>query len=340
MKIFFIKEITVCIVLIIILTSCAKPSEPSIFDEALSIEFLFPTGGYARDISVSDSLLFIAEDQQGFSIYNYLTRTQICHFDTLFIFNPVPFENVRKISVVENEVFLFVYDRYGSPPSINIFDITDISEPDCVFRIQSNTGNIEDMYSHTNSGGGVTLNWTNNGVNSNSINFRESNDNWEEGIEYSFPNSISGFDMNEEYIVIAAQQYGFHIVDKNSGEVLSTTDTPGEALDVKIVDNYVCLAIREAGLAIFDISNVSNPEMVYIKDIGELIYTIDAENDYLVLSSHAGGIYFFDISDIENPGYLGKVDKDNIGYTYKAVFKNGKVFAATRQGVYILDIND
>lgn len=338
MKMFSIKSIPVWVVLFFIITSCAKPSEPSNFDEALSIEFVFPTGGYARDISVSDSLLFIAEDQQGFSIYNYLTRTQICHFDTLFITNPVPFENVRKIVAVDEENLLFVYDKYGSPASINIYNITDKSEPNFLFQIDGETSSVYQMEAFASDSYGGILFWTNG----NNFLYGLCDSTWhpQSVTKLIFQNSISGFDMNEEYIVIAAQQYGFHIVDKDNGEVLSTTDTPGEALDVKIVDNYACVAIREAGLAIFDISDIANPEMVYIKDIGELIYTIDAENDYLVLSSHAGGVYLFDISNIENPGYLGKVDKDDIGYTYKAVLKNGKVFAATRQGVYIFDIND
>ena len=321
--------------IIMLLSGCAKPNEPSIYG-ALSVERYIETGGYVRDISVSDSLIFIAEDQAGFSIYNYLNNNFVCKIDSLHAPWNTPLGNVRKILTAENEEFLFVYDRYGSPPSINIYDITDTSEPYCVFRIQANTDNVDYLYSYTNSGGGVTLNWINN---SNEINIRESNDNWEEGILYYFQHAISEFDLTENHFIIAAQQLGIHIVKRTNGDVICTMDTPGEALDVKIVDSYVFVALREAGFAVFDITDEEAPELVYMEDVDEHIYTVDCEDNYLVLGSHAGGVYLYDVSNPTDPKFLGNIDNDIIGYTYEAEIHNGRIFAATRQGVYLLNID-
>ena len=335
MRISVWQKLTILSFIIVLLSGCAKLNEPSIYG-ALSIERHIETGGYVWDISVSDSLIFIAEDQAGFSIYNYLNNNFVCQEDSLHAPWNTPLGNVRKILAAENEEFLFVYDRYGSPPSINIYDITDTSEPYCVFRIQANTDNVDYLYSYANSGGGVTLNWINN---SNEINIRESNDNWEEGILYYFQHAISEFDLTENHFIIAAQQLGIHIVERATGEIVCTMDTPGDASDVKIVDSYAFVALREAGFAVFDITDEAVPELVYLEDVDEHIYTVDCEDDYLVLGSHAGGVYLYDVSNPADPKFLGNIDNDIIGYTYEAEIYNGRIFAATRQGVYLLNID-
>lgn len=323
--------------IIMLLSGCAKPNEPSV-NGALSVERHIETGGYVWDISVSDSLIFIAEDQAGFSIYNYLNNNFVCQVDSLHALN-IPYENVRKIYVVDEEELLFVYDRYGTAKGIHIFDITNRTEPIFLFRISGNTGNVECMYSYANSGGGITLNWTNNDSDGNTLNIRESNDNWFDPLAYNFQNTISGFDLNTDYFIIAAQQLGIHVVKRTSVDSIYTMDTPGEALDVKIVDSYAFVALREAGFAVFDISDETAAELVYLEDVDEHIYTVDCEDDYLVLGSHAGGVYLYDVSNPADPKFLGNIDNDIIGYTYEAEIYNGRIFAATRQGVYILNID-
>ncbi len=337
MRISVWQKLTILSFIIVSLSGCAKLNEPSIHG-ALSVERHIETGGYVWDIFVSDSLIFIAEDQAGFSIYNYLNNNFVCIVDSLHAPWNTPMGNVRKILAAENEEFLFVYDRYGSPASINIYNITDISEPECIFRIQSNTGNVECIYSYANSGGGVTLNWINN-LDGNTINIRESNDNWIAGNAYNFQNAISEFDLTEDYFIIAAQQLGIHIAKRTTGEVVCTMDTPGDASDVKIVDSYVFVALREAGFAVFDITDEAAPELIYLEDVDEHIYTVDCEDDYLVLGSHAGGVYLYDVSNPADPKFLGNIDNDIIGYTYEAEIYNGRIFAATRQGVYLLNID-
>ena len=110
-------------------------------------------------------------------------------------------------------------------------------------------------------------------------------------------------------------------------------------MDVKIVDNYSFVALREAGFAVFDITNEAATELVYLEDVNEHIYTVDCENDHLVLGSHAGGVYLYDISNPADPKFLGNIDNDILGYTYEAEIYNGRIFAATRQGVYLLNID-
>ncbi|MBL7149716.1 MAG: hypothetical protein ISS80_06545 [Candidatus Cloacimonetes bacterium] len=333
MRISVWQKLTILSFIIMLFSGCAKPNEPSV-NGALSVERYIETGGYVWDISVSDSLIFITEDQAGFSIYNYLNNNFVCQVDSLHALN-IPYENVRKIEAVDEEELLFVYDRYGSPASIDIFNITNRVEPLFLFRISDNTGDVEKMITIPNPNSGADLYWSN----SNSLIFGTYDQIWVGNAEYEFQNSISGFDFNSDYLIIAAQQLGIHIVERTTGEVVCTMGTPGEALDVKIVDNYAYVALREAGFAVFDITDEAAPELIYLEDVDEHIYTVDYENDYLVLGSHAGGVYLYDVSNPADPKFLGNIDNDIIGYTYEAEIYNGRIFAATRQGVYILNID-
>ena len=318
-----------------LLLSCAKPSEPASVEGSLNIEHIFAISGYAMDISVTDSNLYIAEDQAGYSIYDLTSNDLISHnVSYVMETDPIMFENVRTISAVEEENLLFVYDRYG-PPSINVFDITDKVDPIFLFQHLGNTDGIIQFESDVSPDGGGNLYWT---VGSR-FSFGRFNPLPQNLGFYEFQNSIERFDVSTNRVYVSAEQLGFHIVDKSNGDVISTTDTDAVALDVKKVDNYLIVALRQAGFAVYDISSESNPILKHQEEVNEYIYTIDIEGDNMVLGSHTGGVYLYNISDLINPVLVGNINSDRIGYTYEVVIKNNKIYAATRQGVYQIGID-
>ena len=318
-----------------LLLSCAKPSEPASVEGSLNIEHIFEISGYAMDISVTDSHLYLAEDQAGYTIFDLTSNKMVSHHVSFVMeTDPIMFENVRLISAVEDENLLFVYDRYG-PPSINVFDITDKVDPTFLFQHLGNTDGIIQLESDVSPDGGGNLFWT---VGSR-YSFGRFNPLPQNLSFYEFQNSIERFDVSSSRVYISAEQLGFHIVDKSNGDIISTTDTDAVALDVKIVDNYLIVALRQAGFAVYDISTESNPTLVCQQETNEYIYTIDVEGDNMVLGSHTGGVYLYDISDLTDPVLVGNLDSDKIGYTYEAVIRNNKIYAATRQGVYEIGID-
>ncbi len=319
-----------------LLLSCAKPNEPASVEGSLNIERHFEVSGYARDIFVSDSYLYIAEDQAGYTIYDLITNDTISHHESFIMdVDPIMFENVRAISACEEENLLFVYDQYGSPASINVFDMTDKTDPEHIDHIISNTGGIIQLESGVSPNGGVDLHWTSG----TKYTFGRFDIYFQDNYFYEFQNSIERFDFDASRIYISAEQLGFHIVDKSNGDIKSTTDTDGEALDVKLVDNYVIVALRQAGFAVYDVSDSLATTLVCQKETNEYIYTIDIEGDNMVLGSHSGGVYLYNISDITRPVLVGNLNSDKIGYTYKAVLHNNKIYASTRQGVYKIGID-
>ena len=320
---------TIVGLLIFFTGSCAKPNEVPDVTNALTIEHFYPTVGYAFDVFVTDSLMYVAEDQGGFSIYNYETHLQRSYFNDQI-------ENIRMIFPIEEKNLLFVYDVYGSPAGIEVYDISDIANPttDNVPPILSDTQGLEDMYFELNDNDDIDVYWSKLAQ----ISYGIYGNLWLElGTFDLFPNSVAGFDIDEQYIYLTGEQVGIYITDKATGEILNTIDTQGSALDVKKVDDFLFVADRQEGFSIFNVADIMNPELVYSKNLGELIYNVEIEDDYLVLTSHSGGVYLYDISDPSAPELLGNLD-DELGYTYKAVIKNGKIFAGTRTGVFEIDI--
>ena len=330
MKLLFL----VFVLILFVLISCAKWIEPIINKDILEIDHIYYTTGYARDTFVSDSLVYIAEDQAGFSIYDRISDSLICHY-----YGSI--ENARLISAVEEEDLLFVYDIYGSPASISVFEISDLSNPTIKPGITGETGDIRAMKCQFVSEGVVAILWTR--MNIYRYGSYEKNNVPPFLGSYSlppFPNAVEGFDFDSLYIFLTGAQRGLYIADKNSGNIISETNTPGQALAVKVIENYAYIACKEAGLQVIDISNVENPELIYSFDTSGYAQSVDVEEDYLVVGSGGGGVYLFDISEKHHPLFLDRVDNYYIGYTYKAILNNGEVFVATKIGVVKLIINN
>lgn len=316
----------------IVIFGCAQPNDPIGETGVLSVITKISTSGYARDFAVSDEVVFVAEDQRGFSIYNYLSGTLLCHRDTL---QNRYLEDTWHLAGTRYKDLSFVFDTYGTN-SLNVYDVSNLQNPAFIETISGDTGNVQKMMIEDNPNGGVDLFWTSN----NELKFGTYTDHWEPGVPAEFPKDVVGFDFNDTIYAAAAEQYGIHIVDRSNGELLYSIETPGEALDVKIVDNYLIAAIREEGFTIYQIEDSTQPVHIVTQKTSDLIYTVDVENDFLVLSSHAGGVIVYDISAEEAPRFVGSIDDSIIGYTFKATIENGKIFASTRTGFYVIEISE
>jgi len=138
-----------------LLISCAKPNEPAAMAKIMQVEYFFKTVGEARDIYVTDSLVFVAEDQGEFSIYNYITNELVSQHNG-------DIDNARLITVEEESQYLFVYDRYGSPAQILTYDVSDPSDPQPLDNIVGQTGGIEEIRTYPGVNGTVDVFFTRN----------------------------------------------------------------------------------------------------------------------------------------------------------------------------------
>ena len=308
---------------------CAKANNPASITSVLEVDQIFPTTGYARDIFFSENILYAAQDEIGFILFDRFTGNILGENNTY---------GTKYIVASEPDSFIVSYgDDY-----FYVFDFTVL---DSINQITDSS--IKDDFSRHPELDYVAVSkdtFRLNFVKSNKLKrqtYAIDSGVWqaifEENLEFPY-SSLKNFYIDDNYIYFAAGQIGFFIGNDNS-EIIGEVDTSGEALDVKIVDNYAFVADRHEGFSIIDISDVQNPVIVSTGDTSGYAQSIDVYDDYLVVGSGGGGVYLFDISNKENPLFLDRIDDADIGYTYKVVFDNGDIFAATRSGVYKLKIN-
>ena len=308
---------------------CAEANDPAITeepDDLLEVTHFLSTIGQVRHIDVKGDRVYCAEDQAGFTVYDYVNETEVLHYTGLI-------ENARLISFVEESNILFLYDRYGSPAQIRIYDLTDINNVVVKPPIIGNTGGIDDMKCYNNNG---TVDFY---ITRNETDFEFKKINWDGFYatpQYTYSDysiTLNGFDMNDDYIFISYEQLGLNITDRATGDVVSITDTPGDARDVKIVDNYAYVCDRHAGIAIIDVTDPTAPQHVGNVDTSGYTQDIDILDNYLVVASGGGGVYLYDITNHEAPQLIGNVDDSEIGYTYSVKFAQDYIIAGTRDGV-------
>jgi hypothetical protein len=316
-------------VVIALIFGCATPNEPATDSGQLQIQKLISTYGYAFDFDLADEILFIAQDQRGFSIHNYISGSEYVHQEVQA--NGNPFENVRHIAGSISDNFMLVYDRYGSPANFAVYDVSNLFDPQYQTTSISNTSNVQmvklDMVNNQRQ-----IYWTNG----SSFNIATYTTNWINDLTLNFPNSVNGFDYDDNLLVVAGYQYGIYFVDRDTNEILGTYNTVGEALDVKLVDNLLFAALWAEGFLILDISDLAKPQKIYQKNIGDNIYKIDVKDDYLLLSSHIGGVFLYNIEDITEPELVGNLRRSDMDYTYSARFHEENILASTRKGIYVL----
>ena len=95
-----------------------------------------------------------------------------------------------------------------------------------------------------------------------------------------------------------------------------------------------------AGLQIINMQDIINPEAGLFFDTSSKIGSLEATNSLLIAGRQEGnGLYFVDISDISKPVVKQRYDQ-NTGYVRGLKIKDNKVFAATENGLKILQIDN
>ena len=313
-------------IITLINAGCADFLEPIITNGELRIDAIIETIGYALDVFVGEDNIYIAEDQAGFSIYNKQNELVTHYYGNI--------ENAQLIQAVEDKNRLFVYDRYGSPAAIMVYDISDPTIPVEMPPITGQTSNIEDVKCELKPDNTINILWTH----ANKYQFGNYDDFWLGSFSYEFPNAVSGFTLQDTLIFVTGEQRGLYIAKRSTGTIISEINTTGEALAVTVCENYAYIADKTYGITVVDFSDVEHPKVVNTYNTTGYAQQIDAEGDYLVLASGGGGVYLFDISQRDTPIFIDRWDDSDIGYTYDVKLYNGEVFVATREGVYRMSI--
>ncbi len=343
MRFFVIWFIAILLFFMLLISSCAKPNDTFAPQESvLKIDTYYKTPGYARDFTIHGNYLFTTVDQMGFSVFDIVSDTLVLNYNQYL--------NSPRIIDIAQDTLLFVYDLYGSPASINCFNISDVKNPTYLPPILSDTAGLEDM-NITSTEGSDTLwiTYTKNDASAHKIkkiSATFSNYVWQFNpiidANQIFDYDVHGYSNYQNMIYyIANEQKGIAVLDVSDPQapVLEKyIDTPGSAYDVKRVNNYLFVADKHEGFEIFKLSQDDDWQLIYHYDTSGYAKKLAYTNEFVAVASGGGGVYVFDITNPDSVSLLGHLDDNVIGYTYNAKFFNGDLYVATRNGVYKMDI--
>lgn len=332
------KSYILMIFVALVIFGCANSNNPVDIDsedDYLHLQAFYNTVGYAKDIAFYDSLIIVAEDQGGISVYN-------TDNDSLLFRYTEDLSNARLVSVVPENNRLFVYDKYGSPSRIRVYRLNEfINEEDnfVMSPIIGNTGGIDYLEAYADDDNQNILHIIRNESGEHEYKIGLYDDFYFTEIEnYSnYDYELGGFDYDEDYTYLAYSQLGLNIA-VNEDSILTNIDTQGEAMDVSVVDTIAFIADRTEGVSIIDISDIYNPLNLFRYDTSGYAQSVAVKDNYLALGSGGGGVYLFDITDIDAVEFLARIDDDEIGYTYRVEIKENYIYAVTKRGVAKLQI--
>lgn len=321
-------------------SGCIKPNDPytANTDVLLTQIDQLNTIGYARDVYISDTLLFVAASQAGGQIWT--KRSDVWGLRYQYDFGTAELELVRYDAV--NRLWLTADKRSGymlpmdstnlSPdPLYSLQNFSDSNTQD--FIINSYPDSLEVWLADLDGSDGFKY-----------FNFKRGLDpfgflTWEittgEKIKVA---TYTGMDKLNNQIAIGRSEMGIEVFDlpvHNGSLPVIWTDTPGEALDVTFYGDQLLVADNWAGLTVYQISDSTLTEIDQLGMNGWVKH-VDLWGDYAFLSCAGNGLF---VARLSPDGGKASIDQQlPISYVYDVTIEGDLLYVASREGILIYQI--
>jgi hypothetical protein len=149
-------------------------------------------------------------------------------------------------------------------------------------------------------------------------------------------------DMYGNYLVIADADY-LTIVDVSTPAwmwITGQVKLPATCRDLTVAGNYAYCAVENSGLAVVDLNDVYNPQVVATLALSGMAYQIDAALGRVFVAIGTAGMVIVDVTNPLLPVYEGSVDTPGLA-TGVAVHADSLLVAVAdgTQGVALIDVN-
>ncbi len=289
------------------------------------------TEGYCRDVYISGDSAFVAAGQAGIQLYDISTSTSP---SLIWSMSLSDLGVSKEISQVEYEPFikqLFALESNERPIHI------DLSMTDSVNVIgQFSSEKTKEFRVLTNNDTSFTLFAADNddGLKTNTFEFDSDFGLWfnTAGSEIGSTGNPNGIDILNNTIVLTLDQLGYEIftIDGTSITSAGSIDLPGNSRAVTMLnENEFYISSEDAGA--YHISN--NSTVQFAQDLYVTHVTVSGK--MVALSTASNGLTLYE--HLANGSHDERGIHD-IGYVYHAEFANNLLFAATREGLQILEI--
>ena len=340
MSVIRFKSIGLAILAITLLVSCVKPNDPyqNNVDVLLTQVDQVNTIGYARDIFIADTMMFVAASQAGGQIWTQRAGEWGMRYQN--IFNTVELELIQYDMV--NHILLAADKRSGY---LLPMDSTNLA-PDSTYSLQQFSDSNTQDFAFVAKPDTIQL-WLADLDGSDGLKFFI----FKRGVDpFGLPSweintgekikvaSYTGLDKRDNQLGVARSELGIELfnlpVQAGSLPVMSA-DTPGEALDVTFYKNELLVADNWAGMTTFQIGDSTLTQTDQLS-LNGWVKHIDLWNDYAFLSCAGNGLF---VVKLGQNGAASTVDQYlPISYVYDVTIAGDYLYVASREGVLIYKI--
>ena len=297
------------------------------------------TEGYCRDVFISGDSVFVAAGQAGIQLWDISTKTT----PTLVWKKSLSELGVSKeISQVEYEASieqLFALESNERPIHLDLTkgDTASLvgqfsSEQTKEFRVNTNSANSFTVYAADND----------DGLKLSTFVYDSSFGLWfnTAGVEIASVGNPNGIDIYENEIVLTLDQLGIEAFHDENGLITSSyhIDLEGNARAITMINGGEFYIACEDGGAFRLATSFSSQWDFKNQFAKDLFVTHVAVNSHqLALSCASNGLALYKTGSDKKVQERGIHD---IGYVYHSEFSNGYLFAATREGLQIFEIDE
>lgn len=335
-----IKRIVPVVMVMAVLGGCLKPNDPYLENAEILLTRIdhINTIGYARQVDVSDTLMFVAASQAGGQIW--VQRNQEWLLSYAYIFSTAELEIVRYDH--QNRLWLAADRRSGyvlpmdsthlaPDPRYSLQQFSDSNTQDFVF--ESKPDSVKLWLADSDGSDGFKFFTFNRGIDPFGLPV------WEiasgEKIKVA---SYTGMDRQGQRIGLARSELGIEIFDLPvaAGSLpFVTADTPGEALDITFYNDQVLVADNWAGLTTFSLADSALTQTDRL-ELNGWVKHIDLWGEFAFLSCAGNGLFVVKLSP-DGTGHT--VDQFlPISYVYDVTIYNNLLYVASREGVLVYNI--
>jgi hypothetical protein len=146
------------------------------------------------------------------------------------------------------------------------------------------------------------------------------------------------------YVYIGREFEGFRIVDVSdpySPKSVASYNSPGVAVDIAVIDDYIMLADSRSPTQILKLDSLNEVKPVYDLAIEKYAFQIETRDTIAFIGAGNAGLVILNISDPENITEILTIDNDSVyGFAFDV---RGGLIAAKEQwkgGFCLIDIKD
>jgi hypothetical protein len=319
------------------LFSCMEPNPEDIW--TLNKIAQVDTEGYCRDVYISGDSVFVAAGQAGVQLFDISTITSPTLIWSMSLSELGVSKEISQVEYKSSIKQLFALESNERPIHIDLSlgDTASVvgqfsSEQTKEFRVIIKSTNSFTMYAADND----------DGLKISTFEYDSSFGLWfnTAGDEIASVGNPNGIDIYENEIVLTLDQLGIEAFHNEGGSITSSyhIDLEGNARAVTMENGGEFYIACEDGGA-FRLSTGFSAQWEYMVQFAkDLFVTHVTSNDHqLAVSCASNGLGLY---EAVQPSAVEERGIHDIGYVYHSEFSNGYVFAATREGLQILQIEE